>query len=573
MSDIDSKKDSNSNKDNSIKISDYGIKLGSSILKFCILILIGCLILYASKACGSGILDIIIPTYYIKGLTDTMLFKPDECPTTATETNATKNGEQALNTQYINCIKNDKNQSLYQKLNFSYNSENKDALSSLHEKLKEIREEVQKKPVGNKDPTKSNIPFYELFISGVISNVTIFNLKFLNSFFKFLNNNFSDSATIIFGPFISMIILLIIVIMSIFVTAYYIVYNVQWLVLNTAPEKYINSILNVSTHNSKIFVNGAPIFYIPYKNLLFFPWMLWIGWCILIGYCIAVIMFPLSMGITAYTLLKWVFFILFLPSTYEHTNDDNTNDDNTKDKQCDPFTMFVDSFKYKRPLISWIMTLIVISTSFDVFDTAGGSIAIIVFLLVYFNIIKIGLFDKYVPTPEEAKTFVEMTKGIDVVAKCVTKYEDVQPKGVEAKANEANEANKANEAEPELVNTDVDATTDAINKTIDAINKTIDAAKKELTQTTDAATNVIDTATDAATKSATDAVTDAATKSATDAATNSTSGEEGVEMVNLKSPNKDAIESNLSDVLNGVNKGDIDKNVEMVNLNKVNNTT
>lgn len=530
MSDIDSKKDSNSNKDNSQKIGDYGIKLGSSIIKFCILILLGCLILYASKACGSGILDIIIPTYYIKGLTDTMLFKPDECPTTETKINATKNDEQTLNTQYINCIKNDKNQSLYQKLNFSYNSENKDAWSSLHEELKEIREEVQKKPVGNKDPTKSNIPFYQLFISGVISNVTIFNLKFLNSFFKFLNNNFSDSATIIFGPFISMIILLIIVIMSIFVTAYYIVYNVQWLVLNTAPPKYIDGIMNVPTHNSKIFINGAPIFYIPYKNLLIFPWMLWIGWCILIGYGIAVTIFPLSMGITAYTLLKWVFFILFLPSTYEHTNDE----------PCNPFTMFVDSFKYKRPLISWIMTLIVISTSFDVFDTAGGSIAIIVFLLVYFNIIKIGLFDKYVPTPEEATTFVEMTKTVDLVAKCVAKYEDAEPKG--------GEANKANKAEP-----DAEPVTDnVINKTtdaaIDAINKTIDATKKELTQTTDAATNVIDTA--------------------TDAAADATSGEQGVEMVNLQSPNKDAIESNPSDVLNGSDKGDIDKNVEMVNLNK-----
>jgi hypothetical protein len=556
MSDIDSKKDSNSNKDNSQKIGDYGIKLGSSIIKFCILILLGCLILYASKACGSGILDIIIPTYYIKGLTDTMLFKPDECPTTETyetEKNATTNDEQILNTQYINCIKNDKNQSLYQKLNFSYNSENKDAWSSLHEELKVIREEVQKKPVGNKDPTKSNIPFYQLFISGVISNVTIFNLKFLNSFFKFLNNNFSDSATIIFGPFISMIILLIIVIMSIFVTAYYIVYNVQWLVLNTAPPKYIDGIMNVPTHNSKIFINGAPIFYIPYKNLLIFPWMLWIGWCILIGYGIAVTIFPLSMGITAYTLLKWVFFILFLPSTYEHTNDDNTKDesyDNTKDNQCDPFTMFVDSFKYKRPLISWIMTLIVISTSFDVFDTAGGSIAIIVFLLVYFNIIKIGLFDKYVPTPEEAKTFVEMTKGIDVVAKCVAKYEEVEPKGVEANKAKANEPDAEPDAEPV---TDVDSTTDAA---IDDINKTIDAAKKELTQTTDAATNVIDTAADAA--------TDAATK----AAANATSGEQGVEMVNLQSPNKDAIESNPNDVLSGLNKGDIDKNVEMVNLNK-----
>ena len=44
-----------------------------------------------------------------------------------------------------------------------------------------------------------------------------------------------------------------------------------------------------------------------------------------------------------------------------------------------------------------------------------------------------------------AKTFVEMTKGIDVVAKCVAKYEEVEPKGVEANKAKANEP----DAEPD----------------------------------------------------------------------------------------------------------------------------
>jgi len=393
MSDINSKKESNSNKDNSKKIGDYGIKLGSSIISFCILILFGCLILYASKSCGSGVLDIIISKYYVKGLTDTMLFKPNEC------SNATENNEKPnLNTQYINRIKGDDDKSLYQELKFSYNSDNKDILSSLYYQLNEIQ----------KNPTNEKIHFYQLyqlFINGIISNVSIFNLTFLNSYLKFLNNNFSDSATIIFGPVISVIILLIISSMSMFVTAYYVVYNAQWLLLNTADDKNVSNVDN----NSKINVNGVPIVYKPYKKLLFFSWLGWLGWCIIIGWIIAISIFPLSMGITAYTLLKWLFFIIFLPST-------------CNEKSCNVFTMFVDTFKYKKPLISWIMSLMVISASFDVFDTTGGTIAIIVLLLVYFNFIKIGLFDKYVPT--EADAFVPMNKVDDLAPPCVTKYED-----------------------------------------------------------------------------------------------------------------------------------------------------
>ena len=210
--------------------------------------------------------------------------------------------------------------------------------------------------------------------------------------------------------------------MTMCVTVYYILYNVQWLVLNTAADIYDPSDLKTSTHNSQLFINGAPIFYTPSKNLLVFPWLFWLGWCTIIGYAVAIAIFPISVGLTVYSLLKWLLFILFLPST--------CNDN----KPCNFFTMFVDSFKYKRPLISWIMSLIVISTSFDVFDTAGGSIAIIVFLLVFFNFIKIGLFDKYVPTDIEMTTFVPMNKFEDILPKCITKYEDAQPTKAPQKA-------------------------------------------------------------------------------------------------------------------------------------------
>ena len=239
--------DINSKKDNSTKIGDYGKKLGLSILKFCILILIGCLILYASKSCGSGVLDIIIPTYYIEGLTDTLLFKPNECSENERSGEEYEQQEQFLNTQYINRVKGDDNQSLYQELNFSYNSENQESVwTSLNDKLKIIRDQMRDKTIGDKNPTKKKISFFELFVTGIISNVSIFNLTFLNSYFKFLNNKFSDSATIIFGPFISMIILLIIAMMTMCVTVYYILYNVQWLVLNTAADIYDPSDLKTS---------------------------------------------------------------------------------------------------------------------------------------------------------------------------------------------------------------------------------------------------------------------------------------------------------------------------------------
>jgi hypothetical protein len=410
--------------------------------------------------------------------------------------------------------------------------------------------------------------------------VSIFNLTFLNSYFKFLNNNFSDSATIIFGPFISVIILLIISTMSMFVTAYYVVYNAKWLVLNTASDKYISGDAHVQTHNSHININGIPIFYKPSSNLLVFPWWLWVVWCIIIGYAIAIAIFPLSMGITAYTLLKLLFFILFLPST-------------CNDEPCNVFTMFLDTFKYKKPLISWIMSLMVISTSFDVFDTTGGIIAIIVFVLVYFNFIKIGLFDKYVPTDAEVKSFVEMPKVDDFVPKCITKYEDfLQPS---AAIESTDNATDATATDVDNVATDATATDvdNVDNVATDATATDVDNVATDATATdVDNVDNVVadNAATDADAATATDNLADNVAESATDAVKSATefATESATDAVKSATESaRDAADAAASKALtaaklsptvalaNGLTNGALENttnDIEMITLPKNNNT-
>ena len=529
MSDIDSKKD------NSIKIGDYGKKLGSSIFKFCMLILIGCIVLYASKACGTGILDVIIQTYYIKGLTDDFLVgpvKPCQILDPETEGNLSQSGGdpndlntqttnvedgQYLNPQYINRIKVDDNL-LYQKISFSPNPDiQESAWSSLNKQLNKIREEIKKNP-GNKNPPKAQTPLscFDLFITGIISNVTIFNLKLLNSFFKFLNNRFPDSATIIFGPFIAAIVLFIIAIISIFVTGYYIVYNSVWLVLNTPSEVYDEN--DELTWNSHNFINGVPIFYKPWKKLLYFPWIWWMGWCLIVGYAIAFSIMPVSMIITIYILLRWIIYLLFLPSTYDQY-----------DKPCSVFSMFLDTFTFKRQLISSIMSLIVISTSFDVFDNTGGAIAIIVCLLIYFKIIfKFELFDEYIPEPDsvEMSSFVEKPEMKDFVPECVIEYADVVLDDTVNKTVNGNNSNTTNKT------TDVSDSGSILSSLVK--NKDKDSGAIEMSKiippvpdATDVDSGAIEMSTitptlSDATKDATKAATDAATKAAIDAVSDAT---------------------------------------------------
>jgi hypothetical protein len=426
MPDIDSKKD------NSTKIGDYGKKLGSSIFKFCILILLGCLVLYASKACGTGILEVIMQTYYVKGLTDDFLLgSVDPCKspesTSNTETQETESqktesqkteSQKIIQSQYINLIK-DGDKNLYQKIDFLPNDDIKNSVwISLNEKLIKITgemEKMQKEGVDKTKPPKTRMSCFELFVTGLISNVSIFNLKLLNSFFKFLNKYFTDSATIIFGPFIAAIVLFIIGIISIFVTGYYIVYNTMWLVLNSPSENPVQGEGQETTQNSYNYINGVPIFYKSWKNLLLGQWIWWMICCVILGYAVAIIIIPASIIMSTIILLRWLIYILFLPSTYVDYN-----------KPCSVYRMFLDSFIYKRPLISWIMSWIIISTSFDVFDTAGGAIAIIVCILIYFKIIfKFELFDEYVPEADEKAFFTEKPELNDFIPDCVADYTDM----------------------------------------------------------------------------------------------------------------------------------------------------
>ena len=456
MSDIDSKKD------NSTNIGDYGKKIGSSIFKFCVLILIGCLVLYASKACGTGILEVIMQSYYIKGLTDDFLLGPVKpCHPESEGLKISKTGVEStsiqsggdkldaqptnveavpgphLNTQYINRIKvNDNFQ--YQEISFSPNPDIQESpWSSLNKQLNKIREQIKNDPE-NKNPPKAqaHLSCFTLFITGIISNVTIFNLKLLNAFFKFLNKYFPDSATIIFGPFIAAITLFIIAVISIFVTGYYIVYNSMWLVLNSPSEVHYDA--EKTTWNSHNFINGVPIFYKPWKKLLFLQWLWWLGWCVIVGYAVAISIMPVSIIITIYILFKWIIYLLFLPSTYKNYD---------KPKPCTVFSMFCDSFIYKRPLISSIMSFIVISTSFDVFDTTGGAIAMIVCLLIYFKIIlNFELFDEYIPDPVEMSSFVEKPEMVDFLPECVAEYADmIDEDAINQDDNGNADSNKTNE--------------------------------------------------------------------------------------------------------------------------------
>lgn len=384
MSDIDSKKNADSNKDNSKKIIEYLVKLGITIGIFCMIILIGSCVLYASKACGAGVLDIIIPSYYILNLTDPS-FKPTECD----DTNPLPVSPPKLNTQYINGVNID-NKLKFQTLNFDDAYFKDDILlPGLNKRLKEQREKKN----------GPNITIYELFTNGIKSSVSIFNLKFLNSYFKFLNKTFSDSTIIIFGAAITILILFIIIILSLFITGYYVIYNFSWILTSDPIEDDDDKTINI---------NGVAIPYKPWKELSIWTKIKLLVWGGFIGLFIYCCIIPFSFFYGTYNVLKYIILILSVPSKLQ-------------DNPYNIITMFTDIFKYKKPLISYILSWVIVSSSFDIFDTAGGTIAIIVFLLIFFKIIKIGLFDDYIPEVDEIPTFVERGVTKDIT-NCATFY-------------------------------------------------------------------------------------------------------------------------------------------------------
>ena len=404
MSDIDSKKDSNSNKDNSKKILDYVKKLGISIASFIVLILIGCVVLYASKSCGAGVLDILIPTYYIHNLTDSS-FKPEECNTESPPT-------PELNKQTINGVNID-NKMKYQILEFdnNYFKDSGILYHGLNKKIKEHRDKVK---------SSTDITFFDLFINGITSSVSIFNLKLLNSYFKFLNKNFLDSSILILGPPITIIILFIIMIMSLFISVYYVVINIQWLV--TSPPETNNPYIG---HNKKVNLNGFIKGYYPSNNITGIYWLILVCKSLASGsFIIYICMWPFALFFSIYNIVKILYLILSFPSKTETENDVT--------KPYSILNIFPDTFKYKTPLISYIMSWMIVSTSFDIFDTPGGTIAIIVFLLIFFNVLKFGLFDKYVPKENEIGIFKDRP-SIQEIKSCFTLYKVPEEEGIEMK--------------------------------------------------------------------------------------------------------------------------------------------
>jgi len=496
MSDIDSKKD------NSKKIADYGKNLGISILKFCILILIGCVILYASKACGSGIIDAIIPTYYIQGLTNSLLKPEFDCDETVEEYNCLQPDFEVNSTleydipvlkpQIINQVKvGDDIQC--QRISFVSQSKLSDPYSYINSELIKARQESDTKI------TNSSIGF-TLFQSAISSDVALFNMSFLNSYFKLLNKHMSDSVIILFAPLITMIVLLIISIMSIFVTVYSIIINYPWLIYNYT-DSFTSSRVASADHDGKFdqklsrptYVKGSPIFSINSSDLKFTSWIWWLCISGMKGYAIGILSLPVSMGYSVYNILRWLFYIIGYNSTYYN------------DSACNFLTMFTDAFKYKRYLISLIMSLIIISSSFDAFDNAGGITAIVVFALVFFNFIKVGLFDKTDLSNEASGAFESYTdfqklqeskEYLDTYGNfCTTKYINIKFKDLEEEdvgAAGDGDAVKNEDAGDAVKNEDAD------ESKVDTTIESISANKLGIDDAKEAAANVTATATAAA---------------------------------------------------------------------------
>ena len=525
MSYIDSKKD------NSKKIADYGKNLGISILKFCILILIGCLILYASKACGAGILDAIIPTYYIQGLTNSLLKPEFDCDETVEDDNylgkefkvdsTLEYDIPVLKPQIINQVKVG-DDIMCQRISFVSQSKLSDPYSSINSDLIKARQESDKKI------TSSSIGF-KLFQSAISSDVALFNISFLNSYFKLLNKHLSDSVIILFAPLITMMVLLIISIMSIFVTVYSIIINYPWLIYNYTDSFTSSRVASadIVSHtfsrdlSKPVYVKGSPIFCINSSDLKFTSWIWWLGLSVMKGYAVGIASLPVSIGCSAYNILRWLFYIIGYNSTYYN------------DTACNFLSMFTDTFKYKRYLISLIMSLIIISSSFDAFDNAGGITAIVVFALVFFNFIKVGLFDK-TDLSNEASDAFESYKDFQQLQKskeyldtfgnfCTTKYtninfkEDLEEEDAAATAAENDDAGSgddvAGSGDDDVKDATGEAAKDVAARAI--TNADADAAITTTTTDRDAATAVATAAAkkteDAAKEAAASAITTAAT--------------------------------------------------------------
>jgi len=202
-----------------------------------------------------------------------------------------------------------------------------------------------------------------MYFITILENLLCFNYNSLNVYFNFLNKRFSESLIILGGPVLSILYFIFIYLLS---WGYLIIlFFTKMFWIFTKNE-------NNSNNNNQPKPN--------IKHLSFFnPLSILI---VIILLCFFISSITIVFPILAFVSLMYCFLSIITMTSTKGSDGTNYNYINA----------LTDVFYYKKSLISYITSFIVITNAFISFGSLGGIISLIIVLLIYFKIIKIPLF-------------------------------------------------------------------------------------------------------------------------------------------------------------------------------------
>jgi hypothetical protein len=202
-----------------------------------------------------------------------------------------------------------------------------------------------------------------MYFITILENLLCFNYNSLNVYFNFLNKRFSESLIILGGPVLSILYFIFI-------------YLLSWGYLIILFFTKMFWIFTKNENNSN--TNNQPNPDI--KHLSFFnPLSILI---VIILLCFFISSITIVFPILAFVSLIYCFLSIITMTSTKGSDGTNYNYINA----------LTDVFYYKKSLISYITSFIVIANAFISFGSLGGFISLIIVLLIYFKIIKIPLF-------------------------------------------------------------------------------------------------------------------------------------------------------------------------------------
>ena len=393
---IDSKKNENATQIQSVndigkQILTYTKSIVYSILILLVIICIGTSILYSCKVAQSNILptDLFCSPY-----NDTPLSMIPEI----------KN----ININVTNI--NDIQQS--EKIQFLYKNNNKNIIIDT---LKKMSTNLKVNPT-------------IMYFITILENLLCFIYNSLNTYLNFLNGYVSESVIIFGTPFITLLYLSFIYLLSwgyliiLFFTKMFWIFRIN---TNNSNETTDISSTNYFKQVSLLSSNGIMSIIIVSILLCFMLFFI-------------TIVFPV---LIFFSLIYCFLSIVTMTSTRVIDGTDYTF-----------VNALIDVFYYKKSLLSYIMSYVVISKAFNIFGTNGGAISLLIVLLIYFKILKIPLFTD----PElDSNKFSELSDYIISEKKCpemsTTNIDKPLKKVVFKKLS--NQINKIKTQKPDLNNT------------------------------------------------------------------------------------------------------------------------